>query len=60
MIHVTIWNEYVQESGQLPEEVLQSDHIPEEQKAGFRNFVEESSGKIKEVYPLGITGTIAK
>lgn len=59
MIHVTIWNEYVQESGQLPEEVLQSDHIPEEQKAGFRNFVEESSGKIKEVYPLGITGTIA-
>ena len=59
MIRVTVWGEYVQESGELREEFLPPGGIPQERKAEFQHFVEETAKKIKEVYPLGITGTIA-
>lgn len=59
MIRVTVWGEYVQESGELRKELLPSGDFSPEQMEGFQNFVAETSKKIKEVYPLGITGTIA-
>lgn len=60
MIRVTIWGECVQEFGRMPEGFSESGDFTPEQKAGFQKFVEETSKKIKEVYPLGITGTIAE
>lgn len=59
MIRVTIWYEYVQESGELRDEFLPAD-MPEEHKAGFREFVEKVSKEIREVYPKGLMGTVAE
>lgn len=58
MIRVTIWNEYLQESGVFDRNDLPAD-MPEEKKDEIEKFVKEGCAKIKEVYPLGVTGTIA-
>lgn len=60
MIKVTVWNEYVQESGELREDLLPAGGIPAEHLAGFRSFVEESSRKIRAVYPMGVTGAVVE
>lgn len=59
MIRVTIWYEYVQESGILREELFPGE-MSEEQKAGFSEYLEKSAVKIKEVYPKGLMGTLAE
>lgn len=59
MIRVTIWYEYVQESGELRGEFLPKD-ITEEEKAGFQEFVANTAERIKKVYPKGVMGTIAE
>ncbi len=59
MIRVTIWYEYVQESGELKEEFLPED-MTKEQKQGFQEFVKNISERIRSVYPQGVMGTIAQ
>ncbi len=59
MIRVTIWYEYVQESGELREEFLPKD-MSKEQKAGFQEFVKNISERIRSVYPHGVMGTVAE
>lgn len=58
MIRVTIWYEYVQESGELRREFLPQE-LPESDYENFKKYVAEGARKIKEVYPLGLTGTLA-
>lgn len=58
MIRVTVWYEYVQESGELREEFLPKG-VPSEHIAGFQEFVKRSAEKIHEVYSLGVMGTVA-
>ena len=59
MIRVTIWYEYVQESGELPESFLPAG-TPEEHRENFRKFIANSAAAIKKVYPKGVMGTVAE
>ena len=59
MIRVTVWYEYIQESGKLPKEFEPQD-IPRENMAGFRQSIENGAAKIREVYPRGVMGTLAE
>ena len=59
MIRVTVWSEYVQESGELREEFM-PDTMSEEAKEGLRGYVAAGVDKIKEVYPDGIMGALVQ
>lgn len=59
MIRVTIWYEYIQESGEMPEAFLPKG-LSEEQKAGFRDMLAHSAEAIRAVYPRGVMGTVAE
>ena len=58
MIRVTIWYEYVQESGQMTPEF--EAQVPEGQLEGFRQWIPESTKKIRRQYPDGLMETLAK
>ncbi len=59
MIRVTLWYENIQESGKLPKEFKPSG-MGEENLVWFRQMVEDSAAKIKEVYPKGLMETLAE
>ncbi len=59
MIRVTVWYEYVQEAGELRDD-MPLPWITEENRAECQAFLAETSRRIKEVYPSGVMGTICE
>lgn len=59
MIRVTVWYEMAQEAGYLKEEFVNPDMKPADRER-FEAFLAASAPKIREVYPDGVGGTLAK
>ena len=58
MIRVTIWYEYMQEAGYLPEELKEK--LPDDWRAHIEEWLPKDSQEIKHAYPNGVMETLAK
>ncbi len=57
MIRVTLWYEYAQEAGRVPEAFVKD--MPEKDREAFEAFLAGSAAKMKAVYPEGMAEAIA-